>query len=188
MENSDIPENKIDAIITDPPYGSNVQYLELSHFWYVWNEDLYPRKKPQFSKEAVTNRKKNFKGAKSYYEYEENLFKVFSKAFRVLKPEKYMALTFNNRDMNAWFALLISISVFSSSSLSSLSIPVFSLSGEAKAEMSIRYKTNSTASFLVLLININISCMSKDLRPAHTSLKRDEPGLHSPLLRVDRQV
>jgi len=109
LDNSDIPDNGVDAIITDPPYGSNVQYLELSHFWHVWNKDLYPKKKLKFSKEAVTNRKKNFKGAKSYYEYEENLYQVFKKSFHVLKPNKYMVLTFNNRDMNAWLALLISI-------------------------------------------------------------------------------
>jgi len=109
LDNSNIPKNVIDAIITDPPYGSNVQYLELSHFWYVWNKDLYPRKNLDFSKEAVTNRKRNFQGAKSYYDYEENLYKVFRKAFDVLKENKYMVMTFNNRDINAWIALLISI-------------------------------------------------------------------------------
>ena len=109
LDNSDIPKNKIDAVITDPPYGSNVQYLELSHFWYVWNRDLYPKKKLDFSKEAVKNRKRNFPGAKSYYDYEENLYKVFRRAFHVLKDNKYMVMTFNNRDINAWLALLISI-------------------------------------------------------------------------------
>jgi len=109
IENSDIPENQIDAIITDPPYGSNVQYLELSHFWNVWNKDLYDKKKINFKKEAVANRKKGFKGAKSYYDYEKNLYGVFKKSYQVLKPGKYMILTFNNKDLNAWLALLISI-------------------------------------------------------------------------------
>jgi len=105
---SDLPENSIDTIITDPPYGSNVQYLELSHFWYVWNKDLY-KKHPDFSLEAISNRKKNFKGSKSMYAYEDNLFSVFNKCFQVLKPEKYMILTFNNKDISAWLALLFSI-------------------------------------------------------------------------------
>ncbi len=104
----DLPKNSIDTIITDPPYGSNVQYLELSHFWYVWNKDLY-KKYPDFSLEAVSNRKKGFKGAKSMYNYEDNLFSVFSKCFQVLKPEKHMVLTFNNKDISAWLALLFSI-------------------------------------------------------------------------------
>lgn len=74
VAHTDIPANSIDAIITDPPYGSNVQYLELSHFWYVWNKDLY-NNTPDFSQEAVANRKKGFKGAKSMYDYENNLIK-----------------------------------------------------------------------------------------------------------------
>ena len=57
---SDLPENSIDTIITDPPYGSNVQYLELSHFWFIWNQDLY-KKHPDFSLEAISNRKKVLK-------------------------------------------------------------------------------------------------------------------------------
>lgn len=105
---SELPANSIDAIITDPPYGSNVQYLELSHFWYVWNKDIY-KNHPDFSLEAISNRKKGFEGAKSMYTYEDNLFSVFNKCFHVLKPEKYMVLTFNNKDISAWLALLFSI-------------------------------------------------------------------------------
>lgn len=109
ISDSDIPENSIDTIITDPPYGSNVQYLELSHFWHIWNEDMYKDVAPDFSKEAICNRKKNFKGSKDMATYENNLFQVFQKSFFVLKPNRKMILTFNNKDMGAWMALLISI-------------------------------------------------------------------------------
>jgi putative DNA methylase len=105
---TDIPENSVDAIITDPPYGSNVQYLELSHFWFVWNKDLYDTA-PDFKLEAVSNRKKGFTGAKTMYDYENNLYNVFSKSFQVLKPNRYMVLTFNNKDVSAWLGLLFSI-------------------------------------------------------------------------------
>jgi putative DNA methylase len=104
----DLPKNSISACITDPPYGSNVQYLELSHFWYPWNRDLY-KVEPDFKSEAVSNRKKNFSGAKSMHDYEENLYKVFSKVFDVLRPDGYMVLTFNNKNISAWLALLFSI-------------------------------------------------------------------------------
>lgn len=109
IDDSDIPNNSVDTIITDPPYGSNVQYLELSHFWYIWNRDLYENKEPNFLKEAVSNRKKNFVGAKSMKDYEDNLFKVFNKSYQVLKPNGHMVLTFNNKNIGAWMALLISI-------------------------------------------------------------------------------
>ena len=109
LANSEIPENSVDAIITDPPYGSNVQYLELSHFWFPWNRDLYEIEDPAFDQEAISNRKKNFEGAKDMVDYEENLYSVFQKSYQVLKPGGVLTLTFNNKDMGAWLALLISI-------------------------------------------------------------------------------
>lgn len=109
IANSNIPANSVDAIITDPPYGSNVQYLELSHFWYIWNKDLYDNGVPNFFQEAVANRKRNFKGFKDMKNYEDNLYTVFKKCYEVLKTGKYMVLTFNNKDISAWLALLISI-------------------------------------------------------------------------------
>ena len=109
IEEHPLPPQSIDAIVTDPPYGSNVQYLELSHFWHVWNIDLYENKLPNFNKEAISNRKKNFEGAKNMTDYEVNLHKVFASAHKALKNSKTMTLTFNNKDMGAWLALLLSI-------------------------------------------------------------------------------
>ena len=62
-----------------------------------------------FTLEAISNRKKGFKGAKSMYTYEDNLYNVFSKCHQVLKPNKHMILTFNNKDISAWLSLLFSI-------------------------------------------------------------------------------
>lgn len=107
--NAGIPANSIDVVITDPPYGSNVQYLELSHFWYMWNKDLYEKANVGYESEAVVNRKKDFKNAKSYKTYEDNLYSVFSECNRALKQGGYMVMTFNNKDINSWLALLISI-------------------------------------------------------------------------------
>lgn len=103
-----VPDNSVDAVITDPPYGSNVQYAELSHFWFPWNKDLY-RSEANFEAEAVVNRKQNFVGAKGYSDYEFGLTEVFSASYRALKPGGVLALTFNNKDLRAWVALLASI-------------------------------------------------------------------------------
>ena len=108
VNQANLEDESIDAIITDPPYGSNVQYLELSHFWYPWNKDLYD-KYPVFELEAISNRKKGFKGAKDQYTYENNLYSVFQSGYSALKPGGYMVMTFNNKDMSAWLALLLSI-------------------------------------------------------------------------------
>ena len=108
IANSDIVRDSVDAIITDPPYGSNVQYLELSHFWYIWNKDLYSHS-PNFNLEAVSNRKSNFEGHKDMYDYENNLYSVYCKSYDVLKPGGYMAFTFNNKDIRAWLSLLFAV-------------------------------------------------------------------------------
>lgn len=109
VANAGIPDDSVDAVITDPPYGSNVQYLELSHFWYMWNKDLYETANVGYESEAVVNRKRSLKNAKTYQVYENNLFSVFNECNRVLKPGGYMVMTFNNKDINSWLALLISI-------------------------------------------------------------------------------
>jgi hypothetical protein len=105
----DLAPNSVDAVITDPPYGSNVQYLELSHFWHPWNRDVYQNSDLNSKSEAVVNRKNGFAGAKGYLEYEENLYRVFSSSFSALKPGGSLALTFNNKDLRAWVALIMSI-------------------------------------------------------------------------------
>jgi len=58
---------------------------------------------------AQNGYEKGFAGAKSMYDYENNLYNVFSKSFEVLKPNRYMVLTFNNKDVGAWIGLLFSI-------------------------------------------------------------------------------
>ncbi|NFN85904.1 hypothetical protein FDF31_04550 [Clostridium sporogenes] len=102
-----LPNNSIDVIITDPPYGSNVQYGELSSFWNVW----YMRYKQLDSfifneEEAVANRKNCFEGAKSIEFYGDMLYLVFKEAARVLKPEGFLVFTFNNKNINVWVQLL----------------------------------------------------------------------------------
>lgn len=109
LNEMNLPEKSIDAVITDPPYGSNVQYLELSHFWHPWNKDLYEKKSIDFAKEAVVNRKKDLKNAKTYKTYEDSLSEVFLETHRVLKDGGKIVMTFNNKDLKAWLALLISV-------------------------------------------------------------------------------
>lgn len=109
IETLKLKPNSVDAVITDPPYGSNVQYLELSHFWYPWNSDVYRNSLTDTNSEAVVNRKTGFEGAKGYTEYEENLYRVFSESYLALKPGGSLALTFNNKDLRAWVALIMSI-------------------------------------------------------------------------------
>ena len=100
----DIPDESIDAIITDPPYGSNVQYGELTHYWLVWLRDEIPVGQGLFNldSEILVTRKTS---KKDYQFYFQGLYAVFKEGYRVLKPGGVMALTFNNKNIKAWYAL-----------------------------------------------------------------------------------
>lgn len=98
-----LPDGSVDAVITDPPYGGNVQYSELSNFWAVWlPETLGLKGLIDDREEVVTKRYKDGENER----YEALLHRVFRECFRVLKDNGWLVITFNNRDTAVWFALL----------------------------------------------------------------------------------
>lgn len=106
--NLSFPNESVDVVITDPPYGSNVQYAELSMIWNAWYSLYKGIGSPvNNSQEAVVNRKlKKQKGAKSEADYEDILHQIFSECHRVLKQDGFLVFTFNNKNINVWLAML----------------------------------------------------------------------------------
>ncbi|WEZ16745.1 DNA methyltransferase [Bacillus safensis] len=105
--NLPIPDRSISAVITDPPYGSNVQYGELSSYWNVWLKAYKQLDDFIFNREeAVMNRKKVLNGFKDVHHYEEVLYQVFHECNRVLKDDGYLVFTFNNKNLKVWIAML----------------------------------------------------------------------------------
>lgn len=101
-----LPDNLIDVVITDPPFGGNVQYAELADFWAVWlKEAIGVDGIIDNTFEAIQTRNTGFPTAKSLGHYEDMLFKVFKECHRVLKENRWMVLTFHNRDLKVWMAL-----------------------------------------------------------------------------------
>ncbi len=102
-----IPDKSIDVVITDPPYGSNVQYAELSAVWNAWYESFSGLNDYIFKdEEAVVNRKIKAPGAKTEMDYEELLYNIFAECNRVLKDGGYMVFTFNNKNIKVWIAMM----------------------------------------------------------------------------------
>lgn len=101
-----LPDSSVDVIITDPPYGSYIHYADLTNFWAVWLPELGMGKTIQTDEEAVVARKK-FTGAKNFDDYRELLERCFKECYRVLKPDSYMVMTFNNREPASWAALIL---------------------------------------------------------------------------------
>lgn len=94
-----IPDESVDYILTDPPHGDRIPYLELSALWASWLRlDL------DFKNEIViSDAKERNKDIKDYIEL---LYKSFKEMHRVLKAEKFASVIFNNLDDETWLSFL----------------------------------------------------------------------------------
>lgn len=106
--NVPIPDESVDLVLTDPPYGGNVQYGELSAFWLAWiYKDLGVPKEyiTDLAGEILVQRKNKVK-AKTHTTYYEGLKRVYTECFRVLKKGQPLVFTFNSKDAKVWLAVL----------------------------------------------------------------------------------
>ncbi|MHA2305613.1 MAG: DUF1156 domain-containing protein [Candidatus Hodarchaeales archaeon] len=104
-----IPTDSVDLVVTDPPYYDNVQYAELSDFYYVWLQlglkDYYPWfEAPLAPKKAEIV--KNTKIGKTSKDYQQGLTAVFTEISRVLKPEGLLIFTFHHKQLKAWTSII----------------------------------------------------------------------------------
>lgn len=89
----DIKPNSIDYIFTDPPFGSNIMYSELSFIWESWLKIITNNKQ-----EAIIN---SFQ-RKGLLEYQELIEKCFETYYKVLKPGKWITVEFSNSQASVW--------------------------------------------------------------------------------------
>jgi len=89
------PENSIDYILTDPPHGNRIPYLELSLMWNSWLKE-----EADFEKEVVVSESKDRN--KNKVDYNKLMSQVFAESFRVLKPKGHLSFMFNSLDDDAW--------------------------------------------------------------------------------------
>ncbi|MCC6350197.1 MAG: DNA methylase [Candidatus Eisenbacteria bacterium] len=94
-----LPDGSIDYVFTDPPFGSNLFYSDMSLFQEAWlGEVTDPRK------EAVvqTERSKHVQSARAY---EELLTGALRECARVLKPGGAVSIVFSNSRGEVWAML-----------------------------------------------------------------------------------
>jgi len=90
-----IPKNSVDYIITDPPHGDRIPYLELSQMWNSWLQN-----KVKYKNEIIISNAKNRN--KDIDNYLELLEKTMIEMVRVLKPNRYFTLMFNTHSERTW--------------------------------------------------------------------------------------
>jgi DNA modification methylase len=88
-----VPENSIDYIFTDPPFGANIMYSELNFIWEAWLGI-----KTNNTKEAIESPAQG----KSTLSYQELMTECFIEYYRVLKPGKWMTVEFSNTNAAVW--------------------------------------------------------------------------------------
>ncbi|MEA5554123.1 DUF1156 domain-containing protein [Anabaena cylindrica UHCC 0172] len=117
-----IPDNSVDAVITDPPYYDTIPYAEISDFFYVWLKrtlgDIFPElfylELTDKEREAVANlgRFRNMGISPkelAYQDYEAKMAMAFAEYHRVLRDDGVMTVQFNHKDSGAWDVLAKSL-------------------------------------------------------------------------------
>ena len=98
-----ISANSIDFVLTDPPYGGLVQYLDLSNIWLSWLSIYNEEYKPKYENEITINDTKNT------IDFETDMTNVLHEIKEVLKDDSKLVLTFNNKNLTVWNCLLKAI-------------------------------------------------------------------------------
>lgn len=85
--------SSVDYIFTDPPFGGNIMYSELSYIWESWIKVVTNNKE-----EAIINNVQH----KTLFEYQALMNQSFKEYYRVLKPGKWLTIEFSNTSAAVW--------------------------------------------------------------------------------------
>ena len=126
-QDTDLPSASVDAIIFDPPYHNNVNYADLSDFFYVWlkrtagyvlDDSLMSPHLTDKVNEAIASparfREQAQESGKSASalatrDYENKMAEIFRECRRVIKPDGIMTVMFTHKSTDAWDALTVAL-------------------------------------------------------------------------------
>lgn len=91
-----LPSGSIDYVFTDPPFGANIPYAELSFINESWLKTFTDR-----TDEAIVSPDQG----KAIDEYRKLLTRSFSEARRILKPSGKATMVFHSASADVWNAL-----------------------------------------------------------------------------------
>lgn len=91
-----VPDNSIDYIFTDPPFGDNLNYSELNYMWECWGKVLTNN-----TSEAIVDKT----AGKEILQYQNLMTDCFKECYRVLKPNRWITVEFHNSKNAVWNAI-----------------------------------------------------------------------------------
>jgi hypothetical protein len=112
LDTMDLGVDKVDLVITDPPYADNVNYSEVSEFFYVWlrlslakHYECFAPESPPKVEEIIASETRG----QSMADFERNLARVFALAAQRLKDDGLLVFTFHHEANTAWEAVLAAV-------------------------------------------------------------------------------
>lgn len=97
-----IPDNSIDYIFIDPPFGANIMYSELNFMPESWLNI-----KTENNSEAIVNNVQS----KGVNEYKELMMQCFKEIYKKLKPNRWVTIEFHNSKNIIWNAIQESLTI-----------------------------------------------------------------------------
>ncbi len=91
-----LPDDSVDLIFTDPPFGSNINYSEMNLLWESWLG-----RTTDTTEEAIVNRMQS----KDLDDYRKLILRSLEESYRVLRPGHWLLLVFMNSSGRVWDAL-----------------------------------------------------------------------------------
>jgi hypothetical protein len=111
---NNLESSSFDLVITDPPFGSIMQYGELSGFFFSWmapqlkdHYTAFSMASPPTALEAVENSHRHGKDSNAFYQ--RILTNCWSEANRILRRGGILAFTFHHDKDGPWVAVLRSL-------------------------------------------------------------------------------
>ena len=90
---NEIPDETVDFVFTDPPFGKNIFYADCAMLWENWLG-----LQTDEGKELVVNERRVGGNFKSPDDYGRQMQDALAEMFRVLKPGRFALVEFNNSD------------------------------------------------------------------------------------------
>lgn len=91
-----LPDESVDLIFTDPPFGANINYSEMNILWEAWLQQF-----TETRDEAIVNKSQG----KDVAAYQRLMTASLRECYRVLRPGSWLLLVFMNSSSQVWKAL-----------------------------------------------------------------------------------
>ncbi len=98
---TDLHDQSVDLVVTDPPFFDNVHYSELADFFYAWQHPLLG---DMAAASNTTRHPSEVQDADSQ-KFSEKLAAVFSECHRVLKDTGMLVFTYHHSKEEGWSAV-----------------------------------------------------------------------------------